>query len=166
MANGTARADSTVAVVRDSPRTDAPRLMPVALRAAVYAIFGGVWASGCVWWALRQFFAVADEFGTTRHPWEPTTAWLHGVFATATAFLFGWVMARHGSEGWQQRKRRVSGGLLTGVVAVLSISGFALFFLTDADWQSNAARVHEALGLLVTALAIEHWRASNGRTGA
>jgi hypothetical protein len=137
--------------------------MPSGLRSSIYAIFGGAWLSGCVWWALRHFFAVPGEFGVTRHPWEPTAGWLHGVLAIATAFLFGWVLARHGSEGWQQRKRRISGGLMTGIVAALSITGFALFFVSDGDWQADATRVHEALGLLVTAFAVEHWRASNSR---
>jgi hypothetical protein len=137
--------------------------MPVGLRACIYAIFGGVWLTGCAWWALREFFAVPSDFGVARNPWESTAGWLHGVLAIATAFAFGWVLARHGSEGWQQRKRRISGGLLTCVVAVLSISGFALFFVTDGNWQADTARVHEALGLLVTAFAVEHWRASNGR---
>ena len=137
--------------------------MPPRLRLSVYAVFGGVWLTGCVWWALHRYFAVPGDFGVVRHPWEPTIAWLHGVLAIATAFLFGWVVARHGSEGWQQRKRRLSGGALTAVVAVLSISGFALFFLVDADWQDGAANVHDALGLLVTAFAAEHWRTSKAR---
>jgi len=139
------------------------QLMPQRLRLSVYAVFGGVWLTGCAWWALHRYFAIREEFGVARHPWEPTIASLHGVLAIATAFLFGWVMARHGSEGWRQRKRRASGGALAAVVAVLSISGFALFFLIDADWQSDTAIVHDALGLLVTAFAAEHWRTSKAR---
>lgn len=134
--------------------------MPPRLRWHVYGIFGGVWVTGCVWWALHRYFATPGEFGVIRHPWEPTVAWLHGVFAIVTAFLFGWVMARHGTEGWQQRKRRLSGGALTAILALLSISGFALFFLVDAGWQNDAGALHDALGLLVTAFAVEHWRSS------
>jgi hypothetical protein len=164
MADRIACSRRTVAAVSDSRQAEVRRLMPTALRMSIYAIFGGVWASGCVWWALRQFFAVPTEFGVTRHPWEPTVGSLHGVLAIATAFLFGWVLARHGSERWQQHKRRISGGLLTAVVAVLSVSGFALFFAIDGNWQSDVGRVHEALGLIATAFGVEHWRASNGRS--
>jgi len=139
------------------------RLMPSRLRLSVYVVFGGVWMTGCAWWVLHRYFASPGPFGVARHPWESTAALLHGVLAIATAFLFGWVMARHGSEGWQQRKRRVSGGALAAVVAVLSISGFALFFLIDADWRNDTAIVHDTLGLLVTAFAAEHWRTSKAR---
>ena len=72
-------------------------------------------------------------------------------------------MARHSSEAWRQHKRRVSGGLLTFIVMVLSVSGFMLFFVSDEAWQTHAAHVHEVVGLLVTLFAIEHWRVLNGR---
>jgi len=165
MANGAARAELVAAMVgpRTDDRADQRRLMPPRLRLCVYAIFGSVWLSGCVWWVLHRYFAVPGDFGTVRHPWEPTVAWLHGVLAIATAFMFGWVMARHGSEAWQQRKRRLSGGALTAIVAVLSITGFALFFVAEGSLQTDAAGAHEILGLLVTAFAAEHWRATKVR---
>jgi hypothetical protein len=140
------------------------RLMPDPLRYCVYLGFGGVWLTGCIWLALHTLFEVPDEFGVARNPWEPTVLWVHGVLSVAIAYLFGWVMARHSSEAWRQRKRRISGGLLTGVLAVLSISGFALFFVTDADWQTQSARIHEILGVAVTVFGIEHWRMVNGKS--
>jgi hypothetical protein len=137
--------------------------MPPRLRLFVYVVFGAVWLTGCIWWALHRYFAMPGDFGVVRHPWEPTVAWMHGALAIATAFMFGWVMARHGSEGWHQHKRRTSGGAFTAVVAVLSLSGFALFFVIDADWQRRTAGLHDVLGLLVTAFAAEHWRNSKTR---
>lgn len=140
------------------------RLMPLSLRLTIYFVFGGVWLTGCVWLALHLYFETPDEFGVARHPWEPTVLWTHGVLSIALAYVFGWIMARHGSEAWRQHKRRVSGGLLTGVVAVLSISGFLLFFVTSDALQLQSARVHELIGVLVTLFAVEHWRVLNGRS--
>ena len=142
------------------------RLMPDLLRYCVYLGFGGVWLTGCVWLALHLFFETPDEFGIARHPLEPTLLWIHGVLSIAIAYLFGWIMARHASEAWRQQKRRVSGGLLTTVIVVLSVSGFALFFLTESTWQTQSARIHEILGVAVTLFAVEHWRVVNGRTEA
>ena len=141
------------------------RLMQTGLRYTIYLCAGGVWLSGCVWLILQEYFATAGEFGVTRHPWEPTLLWIHGVLSIGFAYVFGWIMARHASEAWRQHKRRVSGGLLTFIVVVLSVSGFALFFLTEPSWQTMSARLHEIIGLFVTAFAIEHWRVLNGRAG-
>jgi len=139
------------------------RLMPVTLRFTIYFGFGSVWFSGCVWLVLRYFFETPTEFGFTRHPWEPTLLWIHGALSIAIVYLLGWIMARHASEAWRQHKRRASGGLLTLIVTVLSVSGFMLFFVSDEEWQTWATRVHEIVGLIVTLFAIEHWRVLNGR---
>lgn len=140
------------------------RIMPVSLRLTIYFVFGGVWLTGCTWLALHVYFETPDEFGVARHPWEPTLLWIHGVLSIALAYVFGWIMARHASEAWRQHKRRISGGLLTVVLAVLSISGFLLFFVTSDALQLQSARVHEVIGVLVTLFAIEHWRVLNGRS--
>ncbi len=146
-------------------RTEAQRrAMSPGLRSAVYLVFGGVWLSGCVWLALHIFFETSSAFGTVPHPWEPILLRIHGILSIALAYLFGWVMARHASEGWRQHRRRLSGGLLTCVVAIVSISGFMLFFVADDVWQLQTGRAHEILGLLVTLFAIEHWHAKNGGT--
>lgn len=134
------------------------RIMPERLRYAIYLVFGGLWFSGCAWFVLHQFFATPTEFGEARHPWEPPLLLTHGVLSVVTAYLFGWIMARHAAEAWNMRKRRVSGSLLTTLLVVLSVSGFALFFLSDARWQTGIAQIHEIVGLLVTLFAIEHWR--------
>jgi hypothetical protein len=140
------------------------RLMPWSLRLTIFFVFGGVWLTGCTWLALHLYFETPDEFGVARHPWEPTLLWVHGVLSIALAYVFGWIMARHASEAWRQHKRRISGGLLTAAAAVLSISGFLLFFVTNDALQLQSARVHEVIGVLVTLFAIEHWRVLNGRS--
>ncbi len=149
----------TLQAARENPH----RLMQTSLRYTIYVCAGGVWLSGCLWLIVHVYFATPSDFGVERHPWEPTLLWIHGVLSIGFAYVFGWIMARHASEAWRQRKRRVSGGLLTFVVTVLSVSGFMLFFVTDANLQTQSARIHEVIGLLVTAFSIEHWRVLNGR---
>ena len=140
------------------------RIMPLGLRYTIYVVFGGVWLTGCASLVLHTYFETPDEFGAARHPWEPPLLWVHGALGIALAYVIGWIMARHASEAWRQKKRRISGGLLTCVTAVLSISGFMLFFVTSDAWQLQSARVHQVVGLLITLFAIEHWRVLNGRS--
>jgi hypothetical protein len=131
--------------------------MPPAQRYTVYAVFGALWFSGCAWLILHQFFAKADQFGNIRHPWEPKTLLLHGVVAIAATYLLGWVAARHVAQAWRSANRRLSGGSYSSCIAVLVLSGFALFFLTDDRWQQNAALAHEILGVAFAFCAIQHW---------
>jgi hypothetical protein len=140
---------------------DPRRRMSVAMRCIVYVCFGGVWLTGCVWLVLDYFFRTPTEFGFERHSWQPSLLTLHGLLSIASAYVFGWLLARHAAEPWRQFKRRSSGGAMTVVVAMLSVSGFALFFLVDSDWQRGASGIHDVVGLLATFFAVEHWRSQN-----
>jgi hypothetical protein len=140
-------------------RSDAlRRVMPDPLRHTIYIGFGALWASGCLWLLLHYFVATEGEFGVIRHPWEGPLLFGHGVLAIASAYLFGWIIARHATESWRNGRRRVSGALFCAVLGALSVSGFVLFFVSSDAWQQWSARLHDVLGVTVTLFAIEHWR--------
>jgi hypothetical protein len=131
--------------------------MPRRQRLAVYLIMGILWLSGCLWLCLDQFIAKRGEFGVTPHPWEPAILLIHGVIAILSMYLFGWITAHHILRWWPGRLRRLSGGTLGTFFFLLAVSGFALFFVSDDDWQRIAARIHDVLGLAVVVFAVEHW---------
>ena len=131
--------------------------MPRRQRAAVYLITGVLWVSGCAWLCLDQFFAQRGPFGSTVHPLQPPLLLVHGVTAVASMYLFGWISARHVLRGWAEGRRRFSGGTLATLLALLIMSGFALFFLSSDAWQRYAAGAHDVLGIGITLLAIQHW---------
>lgn len=133
------------------------RRMPRGQRAAVYVIVGVLWISGCAWLCLDQFAAQRGPFGSTPHPLEPPLLLAHGVTGVASLYLFGWIGARHALRWWVGGLRRMSGGTLACIVALLILSGFALFFLTSDAWQRYTAAVHDVLGIAVTVFAIQHW---------
>jgi len=131
--------------------------MPGTQRFWVYLILGVLWLSGCVWLCLDQFFSMRGAFGKTPHPWEQPIVLAHGIVAIASMYLLGWISAQHVSHWWTKRLRRVSGILLCSFLAVLIVSGFALFFISDDYWQRIAAVIHEISGLGLTPIAIQHW---------
>ena len=131
--------------------------MPSRQRVALYLVLGTLWASGCAWLVLDQFFAGVTQFGRTAHPWAGPMLLLHGVVALFALYLLGWVTARHVLRWWPSGLRRLSGGFLTAFLALLNVSGFALFFLSDDRWQHLAASFHDVLGVTVTVLGIQHW---------
>ncbi len=55
------------------------------------------------------------------------------------------------------RLRRWSGATLMAFLALLALSGFALFFVSDDRGQHLAALSHDLLGLGVTVFGIQHW---------
>jgi hypothetical protein len=131
--------------------------MPARRRAAIYSILGLLWLSGCLWLLLDTFGARAGQFGKTPHPLQPAILLLHGITAIVSMYLLGWVSARHVLGWWPTGLRRMSGSALAGFFALLTLSGFALFFLTDERWQRGSVVVHDVLGIAVTVLAIQHW---------
>jgi hypothetical protein len=133
------------------------KAMPPALRATTYVVFTALWLSGCIWLLLHQLFAVQGEFGTLQNPWEPAVLLVHGIVAIIGLYILGWLSARHIAAVWDQSRRRVSGMALLTLLFVLSVSGFALFFLTNDEVRSWSGDVHEILGLVIIAFAIEHW---------
>ena len=143
---------------RMPPKMPASRdRMPTRKRLAIYMLLGTLWLSGCAWLALDQFFASRGQFGMTPHPWAPAILLVHGIVAILSMYLLGWVTARHVLRWWPGRLRRVSGGTLAALFVLLSLSGFALFFVSDDRWQHLAALAHDALGLGITVFAIQHW---------
>jgi hypothetical protein len=143
---------------RVSPAMSAPRgRMPTRKRLAIYLLLGTLWFSGCAWLVLNQFFAARDQFGVTPHPWAAAILLVHGIVAILSMYLFGWITARHVLRWWPGRLRRWSGGTLATLFLLLSLSGFALFFVSDDRWQHLAAVAHDALGLGTPLFAVQHW---------
>lgn len=131
--------------------------MAVGQRTSVYVIMGALWLSGCIWLCLDQFFSVRSAFGNTPHPWQAPLVLVHGIIAVASMYLLGWISARHVTHSWRRGPRKISGGMLSGLLTVLVVSGFALFFVSDDQWQHIAALTHEVSGLALTPIAIQHW---------
>lgn len=131
--------------------------MPTGKRLAIYWVMGTLWFSGCAWLVLDRFFQSRGPFGLTPHPWEPAILLVHGIIAILSMYLLGWVTARHVLETWPSRLRRVSGGTLAALFVLLTVSGFALFFVSNDRWLHLAAIAHDTLGLGITVLAIQHW---------
>jgi hypothetical protein len=133
------------------------RRMPRGQRAAIYLIVGVLWVSGCAWLCLDQFAMQRGPFGNAPHPLEPPMLLIHGVASVASLYLFGWIGARHALRWWAGGLRRISGGMLAAILALLILSGFALFFLSSDAWQRYAAAAHDVLGVAVTLFALQHW---------
>jgi hypothetical protein len=132
------------------------RTSPLPLRVTIHSAFAVLWLTGAVIFMLRHFFAVATDFGSAPHPWQPPLLLVHGVVAVAVTFLFGWIVAEHVSEAWRRGPERSSGLWLLVIIPLLIVTGFAAFFLVADRQRSINATIHEMLGLLLIVPAATH----------
>jgi hypothetical protein len=137
--------------------------LPSALRIAIYAVGALLWLTGAVWLVLHHALPQATPFGPLPNPWEAPLMRTHGLIAVCGVFLIGWMMAAHVTTRWTSDRNRRS-GLTLGVIALLLvISGYALYYTTDA-LHDAAALVHEVIGTLSPAAAFAHWWRRRART--
>lgn len=134
-----------------------PERMSTGLRSSVFAVYGVLWVTGCYWLILHFFFARTSDFGPVQHPWGPLILRIHGWIAVAGVFLLGWLTARHVSDRWPQMVKRASGIATACVVALLALTGYALYYTTDG-LHDVAGLVHEVIGSTAILFALTHWR--------
>jgi hypothetical protein len=136
--------------------------MAKPLRHASYGLVAALWLTGCAWLLLQGFFRAETQFGWVPHPLQSPLLLAHGILAIPALYLFGWISPGHALEGWRFRLRRASGGTLWLLLAVLTLSGFALFFLVASSARGYSSLVHEVLGVVAGVAALIHWIRCSG----
>jgi hypothetical protein len=139
------------------------RLAPASLRAAVHSTFGALWLLGTAAFVLQHFYRTPTEFGPAVNPWQPRVIALHGMLAVLGTFLFGWIAGGHVAVAWRRAADRPVGVVLTVLLALLIVTGFASFFLVEDAWRASDAAVHEYLGLALLLPWLAHLTWSRGR---
>ncbi len=130
--------------------------MSRGLRAVTHAMLALLAATGFGWLILDGLFARTGPFGVEPSPLQPPLRLAHGVLAILGVYLLGWISARHAGPRWSRGLRRTSGATFAASLAVLGLTGFALYFLTDDGWRRAAALAHDVLGVAAAAAGIQH----------
>jgi hypothetical protein len=125
-------------------------------RLSLYGVSGLLAASGILWLVVHYFFRVAGEFGETVNPLEPWTMKLHGAAAMAALFFVGSLLNSHMRRAHHARRNRYSGWGMATLLALLTISGYALYYLASESSRPLWSATHWVLGLLFPALLVLH----------
>lgn len=134
------------------------RLKPLVHR-ALYGIGIGTWFTGVLWLVFHRFLTRNGEFGPTPHPLEPWWLRLHGAFAFAAIWIFGYLWSIHIEVAWPYQRRRLSGSVLVAILLWLTVSGYLLYYLGDDTLRAAASLSHWVLGLTAPAGFVWHrWR--------
>lgn len=133
-------------------------------RYCAYSILGLLFVSGVVHFVLHQFFAVTGPFGAAPHPAEHSLLLLHGAAAMAALLLIGSLLPAHVGPSWLLDRNRRAGLALLAVVALMTLSGYGLYYL-GADGLRAACRwLHIGAGLAFLPVFAGHlWRGVSTR---
>jgi hypothetical protein len=127
-----------------------------ARRTGIYVIGIGVWLTGVVWLVFHYFVVYPARFGLAANPLALFSLTLHGAFAFAAIWIFGLLWGVHVPAGWSRNKRRLSGGLLAGLLGWLIVSGYLLYYVGGEEFRAAVSLVHWILGLVAPAAFVAH----------
>ena len=120
--------------------------LPASLRAALYVVGIMVGTTGIAWLLAhegwRRIALICME--------------VHGSAAMVLLVLVGAAAALHAPTGWRERKNRLSGVVLGGVLIILVATGALLYYAGDERLRGAASVVHWVIGLASVAAASAH----------
>jgi len=127
-----------------------------ARRLTVYLVCAGLWLTGVAWLVFHYYLRAPSDFGPQTHPLEPWWLRLHGAFAFGALWMLGLLSAAHIVNGWSSARRRWSGAIMLGAAALMTLSGYLLYYLGDEALRGATAYVHWGIGLAAPALFLLH----------
>jgi MFS family permease len=131
-----------------------PIRLPAWQETTLLAVLAGLVVSGAVWLIYHHLVPARADMGT--HPAEAWSLRLHGGLAMAVLVLVGMLLASHVLPAWRRRLNRGSGGVMLGTMAMLTITGYLLYYAGSPLLRDAVSVLHWGLGLAVPALLALH----------
>lgn len=122
-------------------------------RRIFYLVFGLVWLSGTLW--LIAEWIKDPELGPIRTPLQTTSMKIHGAAMLAYLALLGTLLT-HVRRGFALRTNRWSGSFVIGVNAVLTLTGWLLYYVTGDGARQWSSVMHWVIGLAILPLLCAH----------
>jgi hypothetical protein len=115
-------------------------------------LYASTWllvASGLLWLSVHQWAWPAMSRPAMEglpSPWEPWLMKLHGAAMMLMLFLVGRLSATHVMRGWRLHRHRMSGLAMLAGMALLTLTGYGLYYLVPDDWRDATGWAHAAIG--------------------
>ena len=120
-----------------------------------------LFGSGALWLICHYFVRIEGEFGPAPHPLESWALRVHGAAAMLALVVAGSLVPIHVRRAWHQRRNLLPGILLAGVLLLLAVSGYALYYFAGEEARPVISMLHWGVGLGVPALLV--WHIAAGR---
>ncbi len=122
-----------------------------------YAVSLTLYVSGVSWAWVHHL----DESGQANESLRRAKASLiaiHGFSAMAFVLLFGTLLNGHVRRAWHARKNLKNGGFFLVAVSLVTLSGYALYYIGSENWRDATGQFHLWLGVAAPALLFWHIR--------
>ncbi len=134
-------------------------------RRCIYATCLVLVLSGAGWLLARYFLRPAGQFGEVVHPLEPWAMKVHGAGAMAMLFFLGSLMNSHIRRALKAGRNLASGWSMIATMALLTITGFGLYYVAGDSDRPIWSLLHWALGFGLAALIMVHVLAGRASRG-
>ena len=114
----------------------------------LYASAGLLFLSGLAWVIQHYWMAGAGEFGDAAGSLQAWLLRIHGAAAMAFLIALGSLLPGHIVRGWRARRNHRSGMTLLALAAVLIVSAYALYYLSNEDARPWVSALHWVLGMV------------------
>lgn len=81
---------------------------------------------------------------------------IHGAAAMAILVLIGMLLTAHVRVAWRARRNRGNGSLLLSALAVLTITGYGLYYAGGESLRAWTGWIHLAVGLALPLILVLH----------
>ena len=140
-----------VSLIMRHPRPDSIRLKR-SQRYFLYAVLALLFLSG-VAWAYWNYLRSPGDFETSAKTWAMK---IHGAAAMAILVLIGMLLNGHVRFAWRARRNRGNGSIFLSAFAVLTITGYGLYYAGGERLRASTSWIHLAVGLALPILLLIH----------
>jgi hypothetical protein len=128
------------------------------VRHSLYAILLLLIASGIAWIGVHYEGDLVPEWRNDlrRLALEAWTMKVHGAAALVALVVVGMMLTNHVRRGWTLARNRASGAGVLAAFAVLTLTGYALYYLVGDDTRPPVSVAHWAFGLALAPLFVLH----------
>jgi hypothetical protein len=134
------------------PRPDPIRLKRLQ-RYFLYAVLALLFLSGVAWTYWTYLAASPGDFETAAKAWGMK---IHGAAAMAVLVLIGTLINGHVRFAWRARRNRANGAVFLSVFAVLTVTGYGLYYAGGEMLREWTSWIHLVVGLALPILLLIH----------
>ncbi len=130
----------------------------------LYGTLAVLLITGLVWAALHYYFRAGED---EINAWEPRLLKIHGAAAMLSLLMLGTLVPLHIKRAWHARKNRLSGAMMIGWFAILTVTGYGLYYSGGEKLRAWTSWIHLGVGALLVPLIAWHvvagWKAMGRR---
>jgi magnesium-transporting ATPase (P-type) len=134
------------------PRPDSIRLKRLQ-RYFLSAVLALLFLSGVAWTYWTYLAVSPGDFETTA---KASAMKIHGAAAMAVLVLMGMLLSGHVKFAWRARRNRANGSVFLSVFAVLTVTGYVLYYAGGEMLRDWTSWIHLVVGLALPILLLIH----------